>query len=478
MLKVAGTTLAGSALYPSLLFGQEADAKSRPNVLFIAVDDLRPQLGCFGHDQMHSPNIDSLAKSGVQFDRAYCNVPVCGASRCSLMSGLRPTHERFKSYKDHVDEQADTPRTLADHFKGHGYHTVSWGIIYHHLNDDLDGWSEKPMHPRPEGLFGWQAYRTKENRELLESRGKEKKRHALAYEAADCDDAGYPDGYMADLAVKKLAELKQKDKPFFFGVGFWKPHLPFNAPRKYWDLYKRDEIDLADNPFRPKGAPDRAMHNWGELRQYANIPAKGPVSEDMARTLIHGYYACVSYTDAQVGKLLNALKKLGLEDNTIVVLWGDHGWQLGEHGLWCKHANFETSLHAPLIIRAPGIKPARTERLTEFVDIYPSLATLCDLPVPKACEGTSLVPLMKQPDRAWKSATFSMYAGGVSMRTDRYRYTEWPIQLNGPVQHRMLYDHEKDPAENTNLAVMPEHEKLVERLHEQLRAGWQKAKPT
>ncbi len=273
---------------------------------------------------------------------------------------------------------------------------------------------------------------------------------------------------IADKGISDLRRLKQTDRPFFLALGFLKPHLPFNAPRKYWDLYKREEIDLADNPFRPKGAPDAALHNWGELRAYEGIPKKGPLPESIARTMVHGYYACVSYTDAQIGRVLAELDRLGLRDNTIVVLWGDHGWNLGEHGLWCKHCNFETSLHSPLIVRAPGVKAGtRTDALTEYLDIYPSLCGLCELPLPVHLQGRSFVPLMKNPNLPWKKMVFSRFYDGDSVKTDRYRYTEWR-RKDGEVYAQMLYDHHIDPFENVNISERSENKELVEKLSKML----------
>ncbi|MDT8302577.1 MAG: sulfatase-like hydrolase/transferase, partial [Sedimentisphaerales bacterium] len=407
---------AAALVLPTHLFAAD---KKRPNVLFIAVDDLRPQLGCYGHKQMISPNIDKLGAEGVIFLRSYCQVPVCGASRASLMTGVRPTANRFLGYDTWAQKDLPGALSIAKHFKNNGYHTISIGKIFHHRTDCLDGWSEDPY--RPTGP--WRNYRIEENIKL------EKKlspKRGPAFESADVPDNAYFDGMIADKGISDLRRMKNLDKPFFLALGFFKPHLPFNAPKKYWDLYKREEIDLADNPFRPRGAPDAALHNWGELRAYHGIPPKGPLSEDMARTLIHGYYACVSYTDAQIGRVLTELDRLGLRDNTAVVLWGDHGWNLGEHGLWCKHCNFETSLHSPLILRAPNIKAgSRTNALTEYLDIYPSLCELSNLPKPAHLQGKSFVPLLKNPNLPWKKAVFSRYFKGDSVKTDRYRYTQW-----------------------------------------------------
>ncbi len=448
---------AATLALPGCLFAAKKGGGKKPNVLFIAVDDLRPQLNCYGHKQMISPNIDRLAGDGVTFLRSYCQVPVCGASRASLLTGVRPTRDRFISYNVWAEKDLPGALSLPKHFKNNGYHTISNGKIFHHRTDCLDSWSESPWRPRGP----WQNYVLQESKRLTRQGSSGK---GPAFESADVPDNAYFDGMIADKGISDLRRLKKKDKPFFLALGFFKPHLPFNAPKRYWDLYKREKIDLADNPFRPKGAPDAALHNWGELRAYEGIPGKGRLPDELARTLIHGYYACVSYTDAQIGRVLAELDRLGLRRNTIVVLWGDHGWNLGEHGLWCKHCNFETSLHSPLIVNAPGIKGGRkTMALTEYLDIYPSLCQLCNLPLPAHLEGRSFVPLMKKPNRLWKEAVFSRYYNGDSVKTDRYRYTEWR-RKDGTIYARMLYDHKTDPHENVNISELPQNKELVKKL--------------
>jgi len=452
-----------SLIAPACLFTTQKDRASegKANILFLVVDDLRPQLNCYGHKQMISPNIDRLASDGVTFLRSYCQVPVCGASRASLLTGVRPRRNRFIGYSARADKDLPGALVLPKHFKNNGYHTISNGKVFHHKTDCADSWSEEPW--RPQGT--WRNYLLEENKRLAE---KNPAQAGPAYEAADVPDNAYFDGMIADKAISDLRRHKEMDKPFFIALGFLKPHLPFNAPKKYWDLYKRENIDLADNPFRPKGAPDAALHNWGELRAYEGIPKKGRLSDELARTLIHGYYACVSYTDAQIGRVLDELGRLGLRDNTIVLLWGDHGWNLGEHGLWCKHCNFETSLHSPLIVTAPGIEGAKkTNALTEYLDIYPSLCELCNLALPAHLQGKSFVPLMKSANLPGKRAVFSRFKDGDSVKTDRYRYTEWRGK-NGKVYARMLYDHYVDPFENVNISERPENKELVEKFSKML----------
>ena len=453
----------------STLLGQPAEAAARQrNVLFIAVDDLRPQLGCYGVKSMHTPNIDRLAAQGVVFERAYCMVPTCGASRASLLTGIRPSRNRFVNYLAWAEKDAPGVTTLNTHFKKHGYFTVSNGKVFHHGADNAAGWSEPAW--RPQGV---PTYRVPENQALRADRAQPpgRGRRGPAYEAADVADDAYADGKVLEKSLHDLRRLAKMDEPFFLAVGFYKPHLPFVAPKKYWDLYDRAQIRLPATYHRPTDAPDLAIHQWGELRNYAEIPGKGPLSDEMALTLIHGYYACVSYTDANVGGLLDELDQLGLADNTIVVLWGDHGWNLGEHTLWCKHCCFETSMHAPLIVKAPGIIGGRKTRgLTEFIDIYPALCELAGLSLPDHLQGRSFVPLLKNPDQHWKTAAIGRYRNGDTIRTDQFRFTEY-TSGKGNFLARMLYDHHVDPGEDVNTAEQPESQQVVEGLTKQLHEG-------
>lgn len=437
---------------------------TRANVLFIAVDDLRPELACYDKQHIHSPNIDRLANSGVLFQQAYCMVPTCGASRASLMTGIRPARDRFVNFLTWAEKDAPGITTLNTHFKKNGYYTLSLGKVFHHPQDNAQGWSEPAWRPK-----NVPRYRRPENIKLYEKRQKQgNRKRGPAWESADVPDNAYADGVLAERAITDLRRLKNKDQPFFLAVGFFKPHLPFIAPQKYWDLYDHDEIQLPDNYHVPNGAPAESIHTSGELRAYAGIPAKGPVSSEAARNLIHGYYACVSYTDALIGKLLDELDRLDLTDNTIVVLWGDHGWNLGEHTLWCKHSCYETSMHIPLIVRAPGVKGGRrTSGLTESIDLYPSLCELAGIALPSHLQGRSFAPLLRNPNMPWKPAAIGRFRNGDTIRTKEFRFTEY-TNSKGKLTSRMLYDHAADPAENRNVISQKRLNQTVTNLSEKL----------
>jgi iduronate 2-sulfatase len=478
-----------------LACGQFALAQqAKPNVLFFAIDDLRTDIGCYGHPEAKTPNIDALAKRGMVFRRAYCQQAVCSPSRTSLLTGLRPDSTKVYDLVTHFRNTVPDVISLPQHFRESGYYTVGMGKIYHGGYDDPKSWSE------PHKTGPGESYVTAENKQRMAAntaaqkgakKGKKKAaggvRRGEPFEIADVPDNAYQDGSVADMAVAKLAELKGKNQPFFLAVGFLKPHLPFNAPKKYWDLYDPSQLKLAANPFRPKDAPPYAVTDFGELRNYFGVPATGPVSDEMARKLIHAYRAATSYTDANVGRVLAQLDSLGLRDNTIVVLWGDHGWKLGEHASWCKHSNMENDANAPLILSAPGAKAAgqSTTALVEFVDIYPTLADLAGLPLPSHLQGVSAKPLLDNPKLPWKSAAFNQYPRsvdgrslmGCAMKTDRHRYVEWQDRSSKEIVSQELYDHHTDPAENQNIAGQSANRDLVSQLSTQLRAGWQAAKP-
>jgi len=452
-----------SATFLIFLTGIITQAQNKPNVLFIAVDDLRPELGTFGASHIKSPCIDKLSEEGMVFTRAYCNIPVCGASRASIMSGIRPNRHRFLNYNCWQDKDVPGVVSLPMHFRNNGYSTVSLGKVYHHIQDGKGSWG-RTWHPRAENASGWRDYRKNENL-MHEENGTTR---GFPYECADVPDEAYFDGKIANEAIIQLKQFRKDGQPFFLAVGFLKPHLPFNAPEKYWNLYDPKKIELPAFMRKPDNAPDECMHNFGELRAYYSIPPEGPVSDSTAYKLIHGYYACVSYTDAQVGKVLDALEELGLAENTIVILWGDHGWHLGEHGLWCKHCNFEKVLHTPLILKAPGKKPGQeTDALVEYVDIYPTLCELAGLPLPFHLQGESLAPLLDNPSQPWKEAVYSRWIRGETIITKQHTYTEWHNDNSGFVS-RMLYNLDDDPEETANISEKPENAGLVEYLHKKL----------
>jgi len=454
----------------------------RMNVLFVVFDDLRPELGCYGKEQIISPNIDNLARDGILFERAYCQQAICSPSRASVLSGCRPDTTQIYDLRTPLRSVMPDVVSLPEHFKNKGYETVSVGKVYHHRTDDLQGWSKEPFQSR--GDWQGRGYLTdeavenmKENSEIMRKRGDNRTGVGPAFEAADVPDNAYHDGMDADAAIRELGLLK--DKPFFLAVGFHKPHLPFNSPKRYWDLYDPESINLAENPFAPEGATEYSLTNFGELRGYFGMPKEGPVPDEKARQLIHGYSACVSYVDAQLGRVIAELERLKRRENTVIIMWGDHGWKLGEHASWCKHTNFEIDARAPMIISAPGAKGngKHTHALAEFVDMYPTLCDLCDLEIPAHTEGLSFAPVMEDPDLPWKEAAFSQYPRGkvmgYTMRTDRYRYTEWMDRQSREVRARELYDHQGDPQENVNAIDLPRYAEDVKKLEATMKQGWE-----
>jgi arylsulfatase A-like enzyme len=486
------------------LGGASAPAQ-KPNILFVAVDDLRPEFGAYGAGYVKSPNLDRIAQAGLTFTRAYCQQAVCSPTRSSLMTGTRPDTTKVWDLETHFRDALPNVVTLGQHFKNHGYFVQGMGKIYHGSLDDAPTWSVPWQSSRGQA-YGLPANLALNNRQpaaaepaadTAKKSGKKRKAatpknsRGPAFEGADVPDDTFTDGANATLAVATLGQLAKKKEPFFLAVGFSKPHLPFVAPKKYWDLYDPAKIPLAPNKFRPKDAPDYAIQPGGELRNYHGIP-EGSIPDDLARQLKHGYYAAISYMDAQLGRVLDELDRLDLRKNTIVILWGDHGWKLGEHDAWCKHSNAENDTHGALLLSVPGMKHAgaKATGLVEFVDIYPTLADLAGLPRPTHLEGMSFKPVLDNPSRPWKQAAFSQYPRpgnsanggqplmGYSMRTERYRFTAWLHRDDpGKVAALELYDHRTDPQEDQNLAKRPEHAALVAQLTTQLRAGWKAAAP-
>ena len=494
-------------------FGQSA--QSKPNILFIAVDDLKPILGCYGEQIIKTPNIDRIAKNGTVFLSNYCQQAVSGPTRASIMTGMRPDYTRVWDLKTKMRDVNPDILSLPQYLISQGYSTQGIGKIYDQRcvdkKMDAPSWSipyynyfktqEKYYSPQT-GMPILGAYQSPENKTLAEKFSKEAvdkgigaddieeyitQRVKPSVECADVPDNAYNDGANVLRAKEILTKLKTENKPFFFAVGFSKPHLPFVSPKKYWDLYKRDDMPVAAFQEKSKNGPAIAYHTAGELRAYSDIPALTEFTDqkefgltlplEKQKELIHGYYAAVSYTDAQVGILLNAMDSLGLLKNTIVVLWGDHGWHLGDHNLWCKHTNFEQATHAPLIISASWIKPSVTKSMTEFVDIFPTLCDLTTVPIPSHLDGKSLVSVMKNPDYIVKEFSTSQYPRGgsdaetgrlgyaegkcmgYSIRTTRYRYTIWMkdnFRTNRIFDKSLiiateLYDYQKDPNETINV---------------------------
>ena len=471
-------------LTPSLSTNLSAQKKENPqkkNVLFIAIDDMKPLLGCYGDHIAKTPNMDKLAAKGTLFTLAYCQQAVSGPTRASLLTGLRPDHTKMWDMSERFRTVNPEAVTIPQYFRQNGYETAGIGKIFDQSQvpgktNDMLSWSipymdqtafyDKNIEP-PTGFRG--EYQALEIREAMKIKGEEyvQKNMFYATECVDVPDGAYKNGAITNGVEQFVANYKS-DKPFFLAIGFQKPHLPFVAPKKYWDLYKREEMPLAKFSQKASGSPDFAYTNSGELPQYSDIPAavefsdiKNMVMKDeKARQLIHGYYACVSYTDAQIGKVIEALEKKGVLNNTIIVLWGDHGWHLGDHGLWCKHTNFEQATHSPLIIIDPSIKPSKVTSPVEFVDIYPTLCEMTSLTIPEKLDGISLVSGIKNPQKLTKKYAVSQYPRdenkmGYSLRDGKYRYTVW-VEWKNKVSNfdnviaEELYDYEKDPLETIN----------------------------
>lgn len=438
------------ALVGGAIDGAAAD---RPNVLLICVDDLKPLLGCYGDTTIKSPNIDRLAKRGLRFDMAYCNQAVCAPSRHALMVGLRPQtlgiYELATRFRTVVPDAVTWPQ----HFQANGYRTEAMGKIYHHGHgnvSDVASWTVPEWKVSREGV---KAYHDPANQPT----GKGTDARGAAYEAANVPDEAYVDGAMVGIAHERITALKGMGKPWFLGVGFIKPHLPFVAPQRYWDLYQRSAFALPAREL-PVGAPSYAPQFGGELRQYMNIPQQGPLNDDLTRALIHGYHAATSYMDAQVGKVLDALDASGQANNTIIILWGDHGWHLGDHGMWCKHTNYEQAARIPLIIAGPGITPGSSTRaLMETVDLYPTISELAGLPAPTKVDGRSQVDVLRgQPGT--RDHVIHVYPRGPrvgrAIRTERWRLVEWKVPGAAPESAELeLYDYQSDPLETKNLAA-------------------------
>lgn len=462
-----------------VLFAGSLHAADRPNILLICVDDLKPLLGCYGDKTVKSPNIDRLASRGMLFESAYCNQAVCAPSRNALLTSLRSQTLGIYDLATNFRKSRPDAVTLPQFFKNHGYRTEGLGKIFHvgHGNhEDPVSWSVPHFSAKSIG-YALEANKAIQTREgaLFENKNPANLPRGAAYESADVPDDAYGDGKLAEEAVRRLKGAAQKPaEPFLLAVGFLKPHLPFCAPKKYWDLYDPKSFQLAALKEPPQGAPAFAPQFGGELRNYKDMPARGPIPEETQRSLIHGYHAAISYMDAQLGKVLDALDQTGLAKNTIIVLWGDHGWHLGDHGIWCKHTNYEQATRIPLIFVAPGLTKAgsKSSSMVESVDVYPTLADLAGLPAPRGIEGTSAVPLLKDPAAKTRDFILHVYPRGEGLgravRTSTHRLVEWrKVGASADTAVFELYDYKKDPSESKNLAA--EQPKVVEQLREILK---------
>ncbi|CAZ97285.1 sulfatase [Zobellia galactanivorans] len=503
----------------------------KPNILFIAIDDLRPELGSYGSEIARSPNLDKLASEGLQFNRAYCQQAICGPSRASVLTGLRPeTSGIFHNYLKIRELHPDIV-TLPQHFKNNGYESVYYGKIFHHGDlDDSLSWSRVPG-PQPKSVVG---FALPENQQLREETRKEMfskygdvAKYGLAmgpaYESAKVPDNTYADGYNTDLAIADIKKMaKKSDQPFFLGLGFHKPHLNWVAPKKYWDLYDESKIPMASDSTPPKDGAAMGLHPSFELRVRSGIPKTGKLPPELARTLKHAYLACISYVDAQIGRAIQALEEAGIRDNTIIIVWSDHGWHLGDMGIWGKATNYEIATRVPLMIWTPDMpdsnRGVQTEALVELIDMYPTLCELAGIEKPVHLEGQSFAPLLKHPEQDWKTAVFSQFPSpalrewgsyplrpamretyfgplleevelkikaqqkekwdrnlfenkimGYAMRTDQYRFIVWKdrtLTQASPLYFE-LYDHKKDPGETVNIASS--NPQLVARLMAQFK---------
>ncbi|MDX2429842.1 MAG: sulfatase-like hydrolase/transferase [Bacteroides sp.] len=475
-----------------LLTSLNGQISGKPNILFIAVDDLKPLLGCYGDTLAHTPNIDALAASGLTFTGSYCQQAVCAPTRVSLMTSRYPDQTRVWDLQTQMRDMDPDIVTLPQYLIGKGYQTRGTGKIFDSRSVDKDkdkpswsiafrnAWDAKyydPVAGKPVMYF-YASQHAKDTIALLEAEAAAlgvdrityvKERYFPAIENAEVPYDAYADGAVANVGIELMEEAVAAGKPFFLGVGFSRPHLPFNAPKEYWDLYRREDFSLA--PFREKaaGSPSLAYHNSDELRSYTGIPKDGALPEAQQLELIHAYYAATSYIDHLVGMVTGRLEELGVANNTIIVLWGDHGWHLGDHQLWCKHSNFEQATRTPLIIHYPG-QPnpgAKCASPVEFTDIAPTLLDLVGLDIPGYFEGESLSGLISDTLATVREGSLSQYPRqgnmGYSLRTDRFRYTLW-VSPEGTAVASELYDYQEDPNETINRVFYPEHEAEVKRL--------------
>lgn len=495
--------LTAATVMPNVLNAQE----TKKNVLFIAIDDLKPLLGSYGNDQMQTPNIDRIANAGVLFENAHCQQAVSGPSRASLLTGMTPDYTGVRDLRTRMRDINPDILAMPEYFKQNNYKTVAIGKIYDprcvDKSYDKPSWSipykisAKYIYPEEWGEPALSYYVSKEGKEIVakyEAEAREKgvknlhayvsSKYKPSTECYDAPDEAYMDGQIANNALKYMEELSKSEEPFFLAVGFKRPHLPFAAPKKYWDLYKREEVKLAEYQKPVKNGVAIAYHNHGELQSYTDIPTLESFSDifsnlidvDKQRELIHGYYASVSFIDAQVGKLMAKLKELGLDKNTIVIVWGDHGWHLGDHALWCKHTNFEQATRVPLIIYTPDGNSGRYAYPVGLIDIFPTLADAAGIEVPAHLQGKSLVPAMKDLNLRVEDYAVSQFdrgkIRGYSVRSDRYRLTVW-MKDNYTTDQAFdeklihdceLYDYQTDPNETRNFYRTKSYRKVKDQM--------------
>jgi len=479
----AGTSLAAALPLPGGQSAAAPPASSRPNVLFIASDDMRPQLGCYGDPTVRSPHLDALARRGVVFLQSYVQQALCSPSRISMLTGRHPATTRIFEIGRTLRTTMPDITTLPQHFKGHGYHTRSLGKVYHVGIDDDASWTIPAWHSRkprasPASLAAIEARRKGYQAKGVPppAKGNGALFYAVpAFEAVDCGDDDLLDGDTAANAIAQLREhARTPERPFFLAVGFANPHVPWIAPKKYFDLYDPAKLPLAKNEFLPRNAPAFAATSGQDWGWYAGVP-QGDLPEPYKRQCLQGYLAAISYVDALVGRLLATLDETGLSKNTIVVFWSDHGYYMGEHTWWgAKHNNYEGATRNALIISTPDRRSAgqRSSSLAQSVDLAPTLTELSGLPPHRGFEGRSLVPVLANPTTAVNEAAFSWYpkAGwlGVAMRTREWRFIEWTKPGEQPV--RELYNSISDPQNDQNLATQREHADLLATLSAQLRA--------
>lgn len=493
----------------------------KPNILFLSIDDLRPELGFYGNEEIITPNFDAFAEVSSVMLNTHCQAAVCAPSRASALLGYRPDSTRVWHLGDKFREINPDAVTMPQYFHKAGYYTVNIGKIFHNFMPDSVSWDEPDLRPYPyntedhryrDAETYWHTeesirIQTETRNELLETVDSPRKLYAdgwnrgPAIEIADLPDSTYYDDKQISLAIQTMARLKDKDQPFFLGLGLFRPHLPFVVPQKYWDMYPPGSVSPAPNPKLPKNSPVMAANANYELKFYHNPheirrPEEAPLPSEYADSLRRGYYASVSFIDAQLGRLIEGLKELGLYENTIIVIWGDHGWKLGDHNGWGKQTNFRIDTQVPLIVKAANqSKGQRIEALTELVDMFPTICDLAGVEKADYLQGTSLVPLFENPKLEWKPAVFTQFRRrphiskdgkeymGYSMQTKKYHYVEWYTwdnqkKVKGDFAAVELYDHSNDLYETVNIAGEAENKALIEELSQQLKTGWKAARPT